>query len=143
MSAHDLVIGFFVAVLVVLSVIDLRTRRLPNWIVLPAGAIVLAAQIAITPDRALEWILGAFGASALLLVGALLKPGGLGMGDVKLALLLGAALGAAVVAALFVGFAAAALVGVLLILRHGWAARKTTLPLGPFLALGGVVALFF
>jgi leader peptidase (prepilin peptidase) / N-methyltransferase len=140
--AHALVLAFFAAVLVVLSVIDLRTRRLPNRIVLPAAALVLAAQIAISPDRALEWTLGAAGAFTFLLVAALVNPAGLGMGDVKLALLLGAALGWAVAPALFIGLAAAALAGVVLIARGGWAARKTAVPLGPFLALGGLVALF-
>jgi leader peptidase (prepilin peptidase)/N-methyltransferase len=140
--AHDLVVAFFVAVLVVLSIIDFRTRRLPNRIVLPAAGIVLAAQIAIAPDRALEWTVCALGAFALLFAASLLSPEGLGMGDVKLALLLGAALGWAVAAALFFGFAAAALAGIFMIARRGWAARKATLPLGPFLALGGVAALF-
>jgi leader peptidase (prepilin peptidase) / N-methyltransferase len=140
--AEDLVFAFFAAVLVVLAVIDLRTRRLPNRIVLPAAALVLAAQIAIAPDRALEWTLAAAGAFTFLLVAALVNPAGLGMGDVKLALLLGAALGWAVAPALFIGLAAAALAGVVLIVRGGWAARKTAIPLGPFLALGGIVALF-
>jgi leader peptidase (prepilin peptidase) / N-methyltransferase len=140
-AAHDLVLAFFAAVLIVLSVIDVRTRRLPNRIVLPSAAIVLTAQIAITPGRALEWIVGAVGAFAFLLAAALVNPSGLGMGDVKLALLLGAALGWAVAAALLVGFTAAALAGVWLIARNGWAARKATVPLAPFLALGGLAAL--
>jgi leader peptidase (prepilin peptidase) / N-methyltransferase len=141
--AHDAVLAFFVAVLVVLSVIDLRAHRLPDRIVLPAAAIVLAAQIAISPDRALEWTLGALGAFVLLFAAALLNPRGLGMGDVKLALLLGAALGWTVAVALFLGFAAAALAGIVMIMRSGWAARKESLPLGPFLAVGAVLALFF
>ncbi|MBA3716889.1 MAG: prepilin peptidase [Actinobacteria bacterium] len=140
--AHAAVLAFFAAVLVVLSAIDLRTRRLPNRIVLPAAALVLAAQIAIAPDRALEWTLGAAGAFAFLLAAALVNPAGLGMGDVKLALLLGAALGWAVAPALFIGLAAASVAGVVLIVRGGWAARKTALPLGPFLAFGGIAALF-
>jgi leader peptidase (prepilin peptidase) / N-methyltransferase len=142
--AHDLVISFFACVLVVLAVVDVRTRRLPNRIVLPAAAIVLAAQIAIAPDRALEWVAGALGASAFLLAAALLNPAGLGMGDVKLALLLGAALGWAVGAALLIGLVAAGLAGLAMIARNGWAsARTATLPLGPFLAAGGLAALFF
>jgi len=139
--AHDLVVAFFVAVLVVLSVIDIRTRRLPNRIVLPAAAIVLAAQLAIAPDRAIEWVVGALGAFAFLLIAALVNPGGLGMGDVKLALLLGAALGWAVAGALLVGLVAAGVAGAVVIARNGWTAgRKATLPLGPFLAFGGVAA---
>jgi leader peptidase (prepilin peptidase) / N-methyltransferase len=140
--AHDVVLAFFAAVLVVLAVIDVRTRRLPNRIVLPASALVLAAQIAIEPGKWLEWTLAAAGAFTLLLAAALVNPKGMGMGDVKLALLLGAALGWAVAPALFIGFAAASLAGVVLIARGGWSARKTPIPLGPFLALGGFAAMF-
>jgi leader peptidase (prepilin peptidase)/N-methyltransferase len=133
-------LGFFAAVLVVLSVIDARTRRLPNVIVLPAFVIVLAGQIALSPDRALEWILASLTAFGFLLVAHLAYPAGLGMGDVKLALLLGAALGWAVLGALMIGLLAAAIVGLVIMVRDGWGARKTALPLGPFLALGGVLA---
>jgi leader peptidase (prepilin peptidase)/N-methyltransferase len=136
------VLAFFAAVLVALSVIDIRTRRLPNRIVLPSAALVLAAQLAIAPDRALEWIAAALAAFAVLLAAHLAHPGGLGMGDVKLALLLGAALGWAVAAALVIGLLAAGLAAVAVVLRDGWAARKRAIPLGPFLALGGVIALF-
>jgi leader peptidase (prepilin peptidase) / N-methyltransferase len=140
-TAHGLVLIFFAAVLVVLSVIDLRSRRLPNRIVLPAAAIVLAAQIAISPARAPEWIVAAAGASGFLLAASLLNPAGLGMGDVKLALLLGAALGWAVLGALLIGFAAAGAAGLVLIARNGWAARGTAIPLAPFLAAGALAAL--
>ncbi len=64
------------------------------------------------------------------------------MGDVKLAAFLGAGLGAAVVVGVFIGFLAAAVPAAVLVVRHGSAARKQAIPLGPFLALGGVVALF-
>ena len=66
----------------------------------------------------------------------------MGMGDVKLAAFLGAGLGAAVVVAIFVGFLAAFVPAAVLLVRHGRAARKAAIPLGPFLALGAVVALF-
>ena len=134
------VLAFFAAVLVVLAVIDIRTRRLPNRIVIPSAAAVLLAQIAVAPDHALEWILAALGAFLLLLLAHLAYPAGLGLGDVKLALLLGAALGWAVAGALAIGFVAAALAGLALIARDGWNARKRTIPLGPFLAVGGVLA---
>ena len=139
--AQALVVAFFVAVLIVLSVIDVRTRRLPNRIVLPAALAVLAAHIAVAPDRALEWVAAALGAFALLLVAALAYPGGLGMGDVKLALLLGAALGWAVGAAIVIGFVAAGLAGAVLIVGNGWSARRAALPLGPVLAFGALAAL--
>ncbi len=134
---------FFAAVLVALAVIDIRTRRLPNRIVLPAAAIVLAAHIAIAPEHTVEWVVAAAGAFLVMFAAHLVYPSGLGLGDVKLALLLGAALGWAVAGALVVGFLAAALAGVLVLIRGGWAARKHTMPLGPFLAAGGLVAAAF
>lgn len=135
------VAAFFIVVLCVLAAIDIAERRLPNHIVLPSAAAVLVAQTALYPDRALEWALAAVGASAILLLAQLVHPAGLGMGDVKLALLLGAALGSAVIAALLIGFLAAAVYALLLLARHGLTARRRTIPLGPFLAFGGIAAL--
>jgi leader peptidase (prepilin peptidase)/N-methyltransferase len=129
------------AVLAALAAIDVEERRIPNAIVLPAAAAMLALQIALSPDRALEWTLAALGAAGLLLVLALLNPAGLGMGDVKLALLLGAALGGGVVAALVVGSSLAALYGLLRLARHGATARRSTFPYAPFLAAGAAIVL--
>jgi leader peptidase (prepilin peptidase) / N-methyltransferase len=67
----------------------------------------------------------------------------MGMGDVKLAFLLGVGLGGAVVTALVVGLVAACIVALAILVRGGSAARKRAIPFGPFLALGGLVALFF
>jgi leader peptidase (prepilin peptidase)/N-methyltransferase len=141
-SGRALVAAYFVTVLVVLSRIDLRERRLPNRIVLPSAAGVLAANIALEPDHALEWVLAALGAALFLFLPLLIYPAGMGMGDVKVALLLGAMLGEAVVLALVVGLLASFAVAVALIAARGLAARKTSIPFGPFLALGGIVALF-
>jgi leader peptidase (prepilin peptidase)/N-methyltransferase len=140
-TPHGIVAAGVLAVLTVLSAIDLRWRLLPNQIVLPATGVVLAWQLAFFPGRAPEWILAALGAGTLLLVPALLKPGGLGMGDVKLAALLGATLGTAVLNALTLGFLALVPVGLVLLVRRGRAARRATLPLGPFLAVGAAVVL--
>jgi leader peptidase (prepilin peptidase)/N-methyltransferase len=137
------VAAFFVSVLVVLSAIDVERRILPDKIVLPSAAIVLAANVAIHPDRALEWVLAALGASLFLFAALLAYPKGMGMGDVKLCLLLGAALGKLVVVGLMLGMLAALVPAVVLVARHGGAARKMAIPFGPFLALGAVVALFF
>jgi leader peptidase (prepilin peptidase) / N-methyltransferase len=134
------VLALFSAVLVALAVIDARTRRLPNVIVLPSAAVVLAAQIALAPDRALEWLAAAFAAFLFLLVAHVAYPAGLGMGDVKLAFLLGAALGWAVAGALLIGLLTAALAGIAIMVHDGWGGRKRALPLGPFLALGGILA---
>lgn len=139
-TAYAALACFFVIVLVTLSAADLRYRLVPNRIVLPASAIVLVANTAIDPS--LEWILGGLGASAFLLAAALAYPKGLGMGDVKLALLLGAMLGREVALALLLGFLAALVPSAVLFVRHGSRARKMAIPLVPFLALGAVVALF-
>lgn len=140
-SGRSAVGAFFVASLALLSVIDIVERRLPNRIVLPSAAAVLAAQTLLFPDRTLEWMVAAIGASLVLLVPLLVHPAGLGMGDVKLALLLGAALGSAVITAFLVGFLAAAAYALVLLVRHGLVARHQTIPLGPFLAFGGIAAL--
>ena len=123
------------------SATDLSHRIVPNVIVLPAAAIVLVSMTALHPSA--EWALGAFGASLFLFLAALAYPKGMGMGDVKLALLLGAMLGRTVPVALMVGMLAALVPSVVLFARHGQAARKMKIPFAPFLAFGGVVALFF
>jgi leader peptidase (prepilin peptidase) / N-methyltransferase len=131
----------FCVVLVVLTTIDIEHRIIPNRIVLPAAAITLVAQTAIHPSP--EWALSALGASAFLLAAALAYPKGMGMGDVKLALLLGAMLGRNVAVALMIGMIAALVPAAVLALRHGTRARKIAIPFAPFLAFGAVIALFF
>jgi leader peptidase (prepilin peptidase)/N-methyltransferase len=126
------------AVLVVLSVIDVETRRLPNVIVLPTAAFVLVARLLTDPEHWVTWIGAGLGAFACFFLLALVNPAGLGMGDVKLVLLLGFALGAAVLPALVLGTFAAALAGAVLLAREGREARGRTIPYGPFLAFGAV-----
>jgi leader peptidase (prepilin peptidase) / N-methyltransferase len=139
--SRSLLAAFFAAVLVVLAAIDLEHRIIPNRIVLPATAIVLVAHILISPGRTLELVVAPLAAAAFLFAPNLLNHSAMGMGDVKLALLLGAGLGWGVVGALLVGFIATLPVAVVLLARGGRAARKATLPLGPFLAFGGLVIL--
>jgi leader peptidase (prepilin peptidase) / N-methyltransferase len=136
-----LVAAFFCAVLVVVSATDLAHRIIPNRVVVPAAAVVLAAQTLLHPSP--EWALGALGAAGFLLVAAIAYPGGMGMGDVKLALLMGAMLGRDVAVALMLGMVLALVPSVALLVRHGSAARKMGIPFGPFLALGSVLALFW
>jgi leader peptidase (prepilin peptidase)/N-methyltransferase len=128
------------AVLVTLSVIDVRHRIVPDRIVLPAAAAALVAHTLIDPSPA--WLLWSLGAATALFAIVLAHPKGLGTGDVKLMLLLGAVLGASVCVALMVGLLAALVPAALLVARHGAAARKLGVPLVPFLSLGAVVALF-
>ena len=142
LTGRALVGAMLVAALAPLTMFDLQHRVLPNRIVLPAAAAVLIAQIASSPDRTLEWGVAALGAAAFLLVPALVYPAGLGLGDVKLALLLGAALGWAILPALLLGLILSALFAVALLVRYGAAARKREYPLGPFLALGTVLVFF-
>ena len=126
----------FVAALLAIAWVDIRERRVPNRIVLPAAAIVLVLHTLGDPTP--EWAIAALAAFGFLLVPALLYPAGLGIGDVKLMLLLGAMLGRDVLTALVLGLAAAAIPSLALLVAGR---RRATLPLAPFLALGGLVAL--
>ena len=139
-TASAAVAAFFCCVLVAVSATDLEYRVIPNRIVLPAAAVVLVANTALHPSP--EWAIAALGASGFLFAAALAYPKGMGMGDVKLALLMGAALGRTVPVALMIGMVAALVPGVVLLARHGQAGRKMGIPFGPFLALGSVIALF-
>jgi leader peptidase (prepilin peptidase)/N-methyltransferase len=130
----------FCASLVVVTATDLERRIVPNRVVLPAAGVVLALQLADRPS--VEWPIAGFGAAGFLLVAALAYPGGMGMGDVKLALLRGVALGRTVPVALMLGMVAALVPSVVLLARHGRRGRKLKIPFAPFLALGSLVALF-
>jgi len=140
-TPEALVAAGFCVVLVAISAIDVEHRIVPNRIVIPAAAATLVAQTILHPSP--EWAIAAVGASAFLLAAALAYPRGMGMGDVKLALLLGAMLGRDVTVALMVGCLAALVPSAVLALRHGSRARKIAIPFAPFLAFGAVVALFF
>jgi len=132
--------AFFCAALVAVSATDVERFVIPNRVVLPAVAVVLAAQTLLHPS--VEWAAAGVGAALFFFLAALAYPAGMGMGDVKLALLLGAMTGRNVLVALMVGMIAALVPSAVLFARHGSAARKMRIPFGPFLALGGVVALF-
>lgn len=141
-SGEALVSAVFGATLVVLSSIDLERRIIPNKIVLPAAAFVLVAHIALHPGRSLEWTVASVGAFLGFLALALVNPAGLGMGDVKLAFLIGAGLGWKVLAALLIGTFAAGAYGAFLLVARGRSGLKTSFPLGPFLAGAALVVLF-
>jgi leader peptidase (prepilin peptidase)/N-methyltransferase len=141
--AETVVVVFVITVLVVISRHDLERHIIPNRIVVPAWIAVLLAHLAIHPDHWLEWIGGSIGAGAFFLLVLLAYPAGLGMGDVKLVLLIGAALGSSVIAALLLGTFAAGVVAAGMLFAHGSAARKRAIPLGPFLAAGAIVTILF
>jgi leader peptidase (prepilin peptidase) / N-methyltransferase len=129
--------------LVPVVVIDLEHRLIPDVIVLPAAALALAMAVAADPGRWWLPVAGALGAGGFMFLLWLAYPGGMGLGDVKLALLMGAVLGASVIPALAIAFLAGALLGGVLLIRHGAAARKMAVPFGPFLAAGALVALWW
>ena len=139
-SLEALAAAVFCAALVVVTATDLTHRIVPNLVVLPAAAIVCVLMTAADPSP--EWAIAGIGAAAFLLAVALAYPGGMGMGDVKLALLMGVALGRTVAVALPLGMVLALVPAVVLFARHGSGARKMAIPFAPFLALGSVVALF-
>jgi leader peptidase (prepilin peptidase)/N-methyltransferase len=131
----------FCLALAVVTAADLEYRLIPNRVVLPASVVVLALMTA--SDGSPEWALAALAAGGGMFAVALAYPAGMGMGDVKLAAVMGLFLGRLVGPALFMGFAAGALVGIALVAARGPAARKQGVPFAPFLALGGVLALLF
>ncbi len=132
-----------VAVLVPVTLIDLDHRIIPNKIMLPAAIAAPVILALTTPDRLLEHLIAGAIAGGFLLLAALAYPSGMGMGDVKLAGVLGLYLGWGVAPAMLVAFLAGTLVGALIMARKGVReGRKTAVPFGPFLAFGGLVGLF-
>jgi leader peptidase (prepilin peptidase) / N-methyltransferase len=142
LSGQAVVGAVLAPALVLLAAIDLDRRLLPDSIVLPTLVVVLVLQIAFYPEHTLEWVLAALGAALFFFIPMLIYPAGMGMGDVKLAALLGAALGKSVAAAIAIGLLAGAAFALLVLAREGLGARKKTVAFGPFLALGGLVVLF-
>jgi len=141
LGARGLLVGAFVAILVELAAIDLERRVLPNRIVIPTLLFVLGAWLAVDPSRYAESLLSAVGAGLFMFLPTLLRPGAVGMGDVKLALLLGAALGRLVVPAFVLGLCATGAFALLLVASRGRSALKEEIPLGPFLAAGAIAAI--
>jgi leader peptidase (prepilin peptidase) / N-methyltransferase len=132
----------FAAMLIAVAGIDLDHRIIPNKILLPAAIWGLAATIAFRPDNVDDALIAGGAAFAFLLLAALAYPAGMGMGDVKLAGVMGIYLGSAVAPAMLVAFLAGSIVGLAIIAREGRDARKKGIPFGPFLALGGLVGIF-
>jgi leader peptidase (prepilin peptidase)/N-methyltransferase len=131
----------FAAVLIAIAFIDFDHKIIPNKIVVPAAVYGVAVAAIVHPGELPEDLIAGAAAFGFLLIAALAYPAGMGMGDVKLAGVMGVFLGAAVAPALFIAFLAGALVGIAMIAKQGAAARKKGVPFGPFLAVGGIVAL--
>jgi leader peptidase (prepilin peptidase) / N-methyltransferase len=131
------------AVLVTVTLTDLERRVIPNAVLLVGALVGAGIAAASDPGSLPERALAAAGAGGFLFCVALAYPRGMGMGDVKLVAVMGLYLGRAVAPALLIGFAAGALVGLVMIARQGSVARKRAIPFGPFLALGGIVGLWY
>ena len=142
-STVDKVLGLvLVAILVPIALIDLDHQIIPNKITAPAAILAVAIGLALKPSGVPEQLIAGAGAAAFLLVFVFAYPRGMGMGDVKLAAVMGLFLGASVAPALFAGVLAGALVGGIVMARVGvQKGRKTAMPFGPFLALGGIVGI--
>lgn len=133
-----------VTTLVPITLIDLRERLIPNKITLPSAVAALAAGLLLDLDCVPEQLIAGAAAFAFFFLAAWLYPRGMGMGDVKLAGVLGLYLGRAVAPAIFIALITGVIVGLVVIARLGQAqGRKTAVPFGPFLALGGLIAFFF
>jgi leader peptidase (prepilin peptidase) / N-methyltransferase len=127
---------------VLLAAIDLKRRVLPNVVVLPAALLVALIVAAADPGGFLEHLEAGLALFAFLFVFAAFFPAGLGMGDAKVGLLIGLALGSRTLAAMLATSAGAFLAAVWIIARQGLSARKQSIPFGPYLALGGILAFF-
>jgi leader peptidase (prepilin peptidase) / N-methyltransferase len=131
----------FVLLLGVVTISDLRTRLIPDGPLAVSSGLALGVCALTEPDELLGRLVAGACAAAFLLAAALIRPEGMGLGDVKLAGVMGVYLGAEVVVAMLVAFASGSLVGLALIARRGWAARSRTIPFAPCLAIGALVAI--
>lgn len=143
-SAADIVLGLaMVLLLVPAAAIDLEHKRIPNLITLPGCIVAIALGLAFDASGEPARLLAGLGAGGAFLIVTLISPRGMGMGDVKLATMIGLFLGSAVIPAILIALLAGVLVGGVVIARVGVSkGRKTAVPFGPFLALGALVALF-
>jgi len=132
-----------VTLMVAVVPIDLEHRLILNKLTYPAAVLALVIGLVLDPGGVPEQLIAACAAGGFFLAAALVYPKGMGLGDVKLAFVMGLYLGRAVAPAVFVALIAGVLVGVVVIVRLGAEqGRRTKVPFGPFLALGSVLALF-
>jgi leader peptidase (prepilin peptidase)/N-methyltransferase len=143
-GAVELWLGLVLVLLLVpITLIDLDHQIIPNKLVALGCVAAAALLIAVEPGALTEHAIAALGAGGFFLVAVLAYPSGMGMGDVKLAFMLGLFLGRAVVPAIFVALIVGTVVGGVIMARVGVAkGRKTKIPFGPYLALGGIVGFF-
>ncbi|HEY2283633.1 MAG TPA: prepilin peptidase [Solirubrobacteraceae bacterium] len=132
-----------ILIVVPAALIDLEHRIIPNRLTLLGAVLALVLGTALDPAGEPERLIAGAAAGGFLLLAALAYPGGMGMGDVKLAGVMGLFLGRAVAPAILIALLAGVICGALIIARKGaQAGRKTAVPFGPFLALGAIVAVY-
>jgi leader peptidase (prepilin peptidase) / N-methyltransferase len=143
-SAAEIALSVALILIVVpATLIDLEYRIIPNKITALGAVLALAIGLALDPAGEPERLIAGAAAGGFLLLAALAYPGGMGMGDVKLAAVMGLFLGSAVAPALMIALLTGVLFGALVMARKGArAGRKTAVAFGPFLALGAVVAVY-
>lgn len=132
-----------VTALMAVTITDLERRIIPNKVLLATMLVGAFVVIVWDPSSLPERAIAAAAAGGLLFTAALLYPRGMGLGDVKLAAVMGFFLGQNVAPALLIALLTGSVVGLALIAREGSAARKKAIPFGPFLALGGFIGLLF
>jgi leader peptidase (prepilin peptidase) / N-methyltransferase len=130
-----------VTALMAVTITDLEQRIIPNRILLVTSLLGLAIAAVFDPSSLPERALAAVAAGGLLFLAALAYPRGMGLGDVKLAAVMGFFLGRNVAPALLAALLAGSLAGLALVAREGASARKKAIPFGPFLAFGALVGL--
>jgi leader peptidase (prepilin peptidase) / N-methyltransferase len=143
-DASGIALGIvLVTALIPITLIDFEHRIIPNKITGPAAIVAILIGAILDQDYIVEQLIAGAAAGGFFLLAAIAYPKGMGMGDVKLAGVLGLYLGRGVGLALLVGLIAGVIVGAAIMTRVGArAGRKTAVPFGPFLALGGIVAIF-
>jgi leader peptidase (prepilin peptidase) / N-methyltransferase len=139
--AAALLYASLVLLLGTVTVSDLRTRLIPDGPLAASLGLALVICALTSPSQLPERLAAGACAAGFLLAAALIRPDGMGLGDVKLAGVIGVYLGAAVVVAMLVAFASGSVVGLAVIARRGWAARMRTIPFAPCLALGALVGM--
>ena len=122
---------------------DLEHRIIPNRLMATSAVAAVVLWAIVDPGGLPEKLIAGAAAGGFLLAAALAYPAGMGMGDVKLAGVMGLYLGASVAPALFIGFATGAVLGIAIVAVRGMSARKQGVPFGPFLAFGGIVGLLY
>lgn len=141
-SFHLLLSIIMISGLIIISFTDIENEVIPNIIVLPFAIIGLLINIFLIPNRWWVVLAFAFGAFLFMLIINMIYPKGMGMGDVKLSLMAGSFLVEKIIPGLFIGFLTGSIFGLLMIAIRK-KKLKQTMPFGPFISLGCIIALFF